>query len=221
MTRPFSVGLVPGVSADKWVRVWRERLPDAPLSVVALPHDGVPAAVSGEVDMAFVRLPLDPAAAARLQVIQLWEEKPMVVAARDHPVRAFDAVVLADLAGEEQRAGWDDAVLDLVAAGHGVARMPQSVFRAAGRRDLVAREITDAEPTRVGLVWDPASAGSSTEEFIGIVRGRTANSSRGAADPEPAAERRAAARPARAPRRPDPSTSRRRTNGGRKARGGR
>src|SRR5206468_584131 len=72
-------------------------------------------------------------------------------------------------------------------AGHGIARMPQSVFRATGRRDLVAREVTDAEPTRVGLVWRNSSSGPLIDEFIGIVRGRTANSSRGdaGADPEP------------------------------------
>jgi hypothetical protein len=104
-----------------------------------------------------------------------------VIAAKDHPVKVFDTVALADLEGEELYPGWDEATLDIVAAGHGIARLPQSVFRATGRRDLVAREIRDAEPTRVGLVWRTSSAGPLIDEFIGIVRGRTANSSRGAA----------------------------------------
>jgi hypothetical protein len=101
-------------------------------------------------------------------------------------VKVFDAVTEADIADEELYPGWDDAVLDIVAAGTGIARMPQSVFRATGRRDLVARPVTDAPPSRVGLVWLRDDEDPLVEEFIGIVRGRTTNSSRGDAEPAPA-----------------------------------
>ena len=80
-------------------------------------------------------------------------------------------------------------MLDIVAAGHGIARMPQSVFRATGRRDLVARPISDAPTTRIALVWLRDEGGPLVDEFIGVVRGRTANSSRSdaaAPSPEPA-----------------------------------
>jgi DNA-binding transcriptional LysR family regulator len=180
----LEIGVVPGVSADKWIRVWRERMPDVPLTVVAVDEGAALEALESGTDMVFSRLPVE-GADEELHVIPLWSETPMVVAAKDHPVKVFDAVTLADLADEELYPGWDEATLDIVAAGHGIARMPQSVFRATGRRDVVAREITDAEATRVGLVWRSSTSGPLIDEFIGVVRGRTAQSSRGAGAPDP------------------------------------
>ncbi len=192
MAEALRIGVVPGVSADKWVRVWRERMRNVPLEVVPLPDKDAAAALEEAVDMVFARLPV-PGSGEELHVIPLWTETPVVVAAKDHPIKVFDSVTVADLEDEELYPGWDEGTLDIVAAGHGVARMPQSVFRATGRRDLVAREVSDAEPTRIGLVW--RAGGPLVDEFIGIVRGRTANSSRGMAAPSPRK-----ARPAPEPR---------------------
>lgn len=206
MAEALTIGVVTGVTPDKWVRVWRERMPRVPLHVQPVDEDRAVAALGTGVDLVFVRLPLtDP---DDLHVIPLWEESPVVVAGRDHPVKAFDAVALTDLADEEQHPGWSDEVLDLVAAGHGVARMPQSVFRAIGRRDLVARPITDAATTRIGLVWRREAGGPLVDEFIGIVRGRTANSSRSEDAPAPAPSKRAAGRPERRGRASRPSRRR-------------
>jgi DNA-binding transcriptional LysR family regulator len=199
------IGVVPGVSADKWIRIWRDRMRNVPLEVVPLSGEDAAGALGETADMVFARLPL-PEAGDDLHVIPLWTETPVVVAAKDHPIKVFDSVTVADLEDEDDYPGWDDATLDIVAAGHGIARMPQSVFRATGRRDLVAREVSDAEPTRVALVWRAASDGPLIEEFIGIVRGRTANSSRGAgSSPAPPRERTA--------RKPPPKTGRARGRG--------
>jgi DNA-binding transcriptional LysR family regulator len=181
----LTIGVVVGVSADKWVRVWRERMPEVPLSIVPVDEGAALEALAETADMVFARLPVaaDEGENDDVNVIALWTETPMVVAAKDHPVKVFDTVTLSDLADEELYEGWDDATLDIVAAGHGIARMPQSVFRATGRRDVVAREVTDAEPTQVGLVW--RTSGPLVDEFIGIVRGRTANSSRGGPEETP------------------------------------
>ncbi len=184
------IGVVAGVTPDRWVRVWHERLPEVPLRIE--PVDDPAAALRDGVAMVFARLPVAGIADNDLHVIRLWEETPVVVAAKGHPAQVFDTVTEADLAGEEVRPGWGDDVLDLVAAGHGIARMPQSVFRATGRRDVIARPVSDAEPTRIGLVWLRSAGGELVDEFIGIVRGRTANSSRGdaaAAESEPAPKR--------------------------------
>ena len=214
MAEALRIGVVPGVSADKWVRVWRDRMRDVPLEVVQLPPEAAASALTEDVDMLFARLPLETE--DEVHVIPLWTETPMVVAAKDHPIKVFDSVTLADLEDEELYPGWDEATLDIVAAGHGIARMPQSVFRATGRRDVVAREIRDAEPTRVGLVWRAASSGPLLYEFIGIVRGRTANSSRGTATPpSPTSARESAPVPRK--RRADP----RKGMGGRGRRKGR
>ncbi|MBW4041760.1 MAG: LysR family transcriptional regulator [Acidobacteria bacterium] len=210
MPAPFVIGVVTGVTPDRWVRVWRERLPEVPLQVV--PVDDVAVALASGVSMVFARLPVEGVDPERLHTIALWEETPVAVAAKDHVVKAFDAVTEADLADEEVHPGWGDGVLDIVAAGHGIARMPQSVFRASGRRDVVARPITDAPSTRIALVWSRDEGGPLVDEFIGVVRGRTANSSRGdAAAPPPEAAKplkapqtgaKAPARQDRRPRRP-------------------
>ena len=76
------------------------------------------------------------------------------------------------------------AAVELVAANVGVAVMPQSVARALSRRDVVARPIDDGEETRVALAWATDRTTADVEEFIGIVRGRTANSSRGEPTPK-------------------------------------
>lgn len=183
MPDPFVIGVVTGVTPDRWVRVWRERMLDVPLEI--RPVEDVAAALRSRVRMVFARLPVDGIDPSEVHVIPLWDETPMVVVAKDHPVKVFESVTEADIAEEELYPGWDHGVLDIVAAGHGIARMPQSVFRATGRRDVVARPVSDAPPSRVGLVWLRDDADPMVEEFIGIVRGRTANSSRGDAGQEP------------------------------------
>jgi DNA-binding transcriptional LysR family regulator len=178
------VGFVPGVTLTKWRRIWAERFPRLGLEVVAVPEAGQHAALTGEtVDLCFVRLPLDD---PRLHLIPLWSEQPVVVAARDHPVAVFDTVTLADLAEEDVLEGFaGDEVLDLVAGGAGIVYLPQAVARAASRKDLVHRPVTDATPTQIGLAWLRENPHEMIEEFIGIVRGRTANSSRSAQRAQP------------------------------------
>jgi DNA-binding transcriptional LysR family regulator len=67
---------------------------------------------------------------------------------------------------------------ELVAANVGLALMPMSVARAHSRRDVIARPVTDAADTGIALVWPRESDDPRLDTFIGIVRGRTANSSR-------------------------------------------
>ena len=68
--------------------------------------------------------------------------------------------------------------IELVAANVGVAVLPQSVARAHSRKDVVARPLSGAPDTGIALVWPTRDAHPLCDEFIGIVRGRTANSSR-------------------------------------------
>ena len=84
-------------------------------------------------------------------------------------------------AGGDTEPDWA-GLISLVAANVGVAIMPQPVARALSRRDVVATPITATLETRIALVWVTARQIPETEEFIGIVRGRTANSSRGAGE---------------------------------------
>ncbi|MFF2082138.1 LysR family transcriptional regulator [Nocardia sp. NPDC058176] len=193
------VGFVPGVTVSKWARIWADRLPDHPLEVVGVAQGEQESALrDGRVDLCFVRLPIDRTA---MNAIPLWRETPVAVVQKDDALSLLDAVSPADLAEEtlQDSADLDQAAdtLALVAAVGGAAIVPQSIARLHHRRDLVYRPISDTEFTEIAMAWPAGSDTDLLEEFVGIVRGRSANSSRGAApEPERAARPRAAA-PAR------------------------
>ena len=138
-------------------------------------------------DVAFVRLPVQRDG---LNVIPLYSETAVVVVPKEHPTAAFDAVTLADLAGETRQdshlAGDSDSLRDaveLVAAGVGVLVVPQSLARLHARKDLTYRPVTDAPATQIALAWPAERTTELVEEFVGVVRGRTAQSSRGTPTP--------------------------------------
>jgi DNA-binding transcriptional LysR family regulator len=205
------VGKVPGVTVSKWYGIWAERFPRVRLIVTDVDEkDQRRVLTGGEVDVCFVRLPLD---VEGLHLIRLYEEAPVAWVSKDHVVAAVDEVTLADLADETVLTSFTTDAIDLVANGEAVLHVPQSIARSESRRDLVYRPITDAPETTVGVAWLMDEGNELMEEFIGIVRGRTANSSRTArarADngqatpprPEARKEKRDGARPPRYPRRP-------------------
>jgi DNA-binding transcriptional LysR family regulator len=181
MPDPLLVAFVPGVTPGKWERVWRERRPGGRLDLVALPQAAALAALrDGSVHLALVR---DVSADDDRHAIPLYREAPVVVAPKGSLVAALDVVDLADLADEnvlpvDLLDGTAADAVELVAANVGVAVMPQSVARALSRKDVVARPLRDAPDTGISLIWPTASPHPLSDVFIGIVRGRTANSSR-------------------------------------------
>jgi DNA-binding transcriptional LysR family regulator len=145
--------------------------------------------------MALVRLPVD---GDGLHCVRLYEEVPVVVAGRDHLVAAADpdGVTLADLADEQlvlpHPSGWtpDAAQLawppmtaaeavETIAAGTGIAIVPMAVARLHARKDVVTRPVTDLAPSTIALVWRVDRDDDRTQAFVGVVKGRSARSSRG------------------------------------------
>ncbi|UAL31562.1 LysR family transcriptional regulator [Nocardioides rotundus] len=191
--QPFRVGFVTGATPDKWARVWRERYPRRPLELVPLAESEQESRLRDwSVDMALVRLPVDRDG---LHLIPLYDEVQVVVAGREHFVAAGEEVELADLTDEQlvapHRSGWEPQVeqldwpamsekqaVETVAAGTGVVLLPQSVARLFAPKDVVSRPVPELEPTRVGLAWLVERDDDVTQDFVGVVRGRTANSSR-------------------------------------------
>jgi len=196
------VGFVPGVTVTKWRRIWADRFRRIDLAVIEVAQSAQRSALDdGQVDMCFVRLPLADDA---LHVIPLYEEVPVVVVAKDHPISLFDEVTLGDLSDENILDGADtDVAIDLVAGAAGVLLVPHSIARSHSRRDLVYRPISDATPTQIGLAWLTGNPHEMIEEFIGIVRGRTVNSSR---SPRPAATAPATPPTARRPQNAPPKS---------------
>ncbi len=198
MDGTLRVGIVPGVTVSKWSRVWADRLPDTPLEIVlTTPETQASVLRDAEVDMSFVRLPIDEDG---LTLIPLWTETAVVVLPRDHEASLFDGVTLADLADERLLDGEVADDIELVAAGVGLRILPQSLAQLHARKDLLYRPVTDAEGTRIALAWRAGDDRPELEEFVGIVRGRTARSSRvaGAAEAEPAPAKRTAKAKAKA-----------------------
>ncbi|MFE9826535.1 LysR family substrate-binding domain-containing protein [Streptomyces sp. NPDC005791] len=216
----FRLAYVPGVTPTKWVRIWNERLPGTPLALV-----GVPAAEAagllrdGGADAGFVRLPVDR---TDLSAIPLYTETTVVVIPKDHAATAVEEMAAEDLAEEivlhplddpldwerppgrpafERPATTADAV-ELVAAGVGLLVVPQSLARLHHRKDLTYRPLTGVPESRIALSWPEEKTTDLVEEFIGIVRGRTVNSTRGRppTPPQPKATR--AARKNGAPHKP-------------------
>ena len=70
-----------------------------------------------------------------------------------------------------------DAV-ETVAAGTGIAIMPMSVARLYQRKDVVQRPVVDLDPTSVVLAWLVEKDDERAQRFVGVVRGRSARSSR-------------------------------------------
>ena len=178
----FRVGAVPGVTLSKWSRAWAERRADLPLEVVEVdPTDPLARVSDGSVDMVLARLPL---ATEGFSAIPLYEERVVVVVAKDHVLAALapdEEVPLADLA-DEHRHDADlspaDAVA-VVATGAGVALMPQSLARLHAQKGTTYRFVADAPGTIIALLWAEDRDDDDTDDFVGVVRGRTARSSRG------------------------------------------
>lgn len=195
---------VAGVSPSKWLRVWNERRPELLLEAIVVDEpDQLSALLAGEADLAFVRLPVDTEG---LHAVALWEELPVVVLPKEHPLADAESLTLADLEGEAPAPVQADVAMtiELVAAGTGHAIVPHSIARLHRRKDVVAIPVTDAAASQISLVWRRDRDDADIQEFVAVVRGRGAKSSRGSADDPPpmkpakaaklaAAERRAAA----------------------------
>lgn len=207
MTGSFTLAYVPGVTPAKWARVWQDRLPETPLHLVQVTAAEAAGKVrSGEADAALLRLPGDR---EDLHAIPLYTETTVVVFPKDHEFAAAEELSLEDLRDHvlwqplDDPLAWDalpgqapverpqttaDAI-ELVAAGVGLLVVPQSLARLHHRKDLKYVPLTDAPQSRVALSFPIRDENPDlVEHMIGVVRGRTVNSTRGPA-PEPAAKK--------------------------------
>jgi LysR substrate binding domain len=202
-SRGLRFAYVAGVTPGKWIRRWEERMPDIPLESFMI-DDAVQLDVlrDGSADLSFVRLPVDRAG---LHVIPLYEEQPAVVAPKGHEISVFEEVALADLAEETfldvAEMGGPEMALQVVASGAGLVILPMPVARHLNVKETVARRLTGSDGTQIALAWPRDSGSEVIEEFVGIVRGRTAQSSR-----QPSAQQEKAKKA--------PKPDRRRTNAG-------
>jgi DNA-binding transcriptional LysR family regulator len=206
----FRLLVVPGVTVDRWSRAWSERVPGVELQLVPTEAGAAATLLPEQAEAGLLRLPVDP---DTFHAIPLYTEATVVVIPRDHLLAAADQVTVAELADDALWRPVDDvldpipgttvaphrpattaAAVELVAAGVGVLVVPQSLARAHQRKDLTYRVIADAPTSSVALVWARDRPSDLIEEMIGIVRGRTANSTRGRTQPPAAPSVRSASK---------------------------
>lgn len=194
---PFRLGVIPGATPGTWVDRWKERMPQQPLELVPLSvADQHAALLGGDVDAAIVRLPIERDG---LHVIPLYDEVVVVMMSKESHLTAADELAYDDLVGEVVIVPLDDVLgLDLpgtvapafaalettedavatVASGIGCVIVPMSLARLHQRRDAAHRVLRGAPASTVSLAWVADRTTPAVEAFVGIVRGRTTNSSR-------------------------------------------
>ncbi len=193
--RTFRLGAVPGATPGKWIDAWKQRMPRVPLELVPIEAATQRAALDG-VDAALVRLPLTDDS---LHIIPLYDELPVVVAAVDSHLMAAAELTGSDLEGEVVIGLTDDVLgpLELpgtsparfaalptneaivtAASGVGIVIVPMSLARMHHRKDIDHRVLVNGPVSTVALVWPRERTTPDVETFVGIVRGRTTNSSR-------------------------------------------
>lgn len=195
--RVLRLGTVPGATPGRWIDTWQERMPHVRLELVPMAFATQRTALEDStVDLALVRAPFDRDG---MHAITLYEELPVVIASAESHLLAAEELSPADLEGETLLRSTEDVLgeLDLpvvparippldtvedaiatVASGVGIVVAPMSLARLHHRKDVEYRVLRDAPVSPVLLAWPIDATTPDIEAFVGIVRGRSARSSR-------------------------------------------
>lgn len=199
----FSTGTEPG----KWFRRYRDSHPPESLVTVDA-DDAMDVLLAHEADLALTRLP-DSRVDDSFHVVQLYEEAPGIAVPKDSVYAEVGEDVTQEDVAEEivnYRIAQDGSVdvpalrtaLQVVAANVGVAIAPRPLLKVLSKKRVVALGLEDPTVARtvIALVWRRADDGDEIQDFVGVAKGRTRNSSRNAA-PKRSAREKAKAKQAR------------------------
>jgi DNA-binding transcriptional LysR family regulator len=178
------------------LRAFRERSPDVTIEVRELPPgDQTEALKRGELDVGFVRAPLQE---PQLASETIRKEKLVLALPADHRLAIRDRIALGAVAREPfvffpraRGPGFFDLliaycrdsgftphivqeapqidVLALVAAGFGLSILPESV-REQRRADIVLRPLIGSPTTELRLVWRSGDTSPAVARFLETVR---------------------------------------------------
>lgn len=197
--------------ATEHAPIARKAVPESPFAHMSIVRpDREPASTDGEKyhsirlyeELPVVILPVDHVLTVLDEVpVEELAEEFLLQPASDIP--AYEEVSRAwrESAGRIVPEGLNDKeTIELVAAGVGLYIVPMSIARFYHRKDLTYRPVAGLDLYPVHLVWPRAPKGEPRSEeleallqdFIGIVRGRTATSDRGSETRQARAERIAA-----------------------------
>lgn len=210
-TAPSEAPAEVSAEATEHAPIERKDVPENPFAHMSIVRpDREPASTDGEKyhsirlyeELPVVILPVDHVLTVLDEVpVEELAEEFLLQPASDIP--AYEEVSRAwrESAGRIVPEGLTDMeTIELVAAGVGLYIVPMSIARFYHRKDLTYRPIAGLDTYPVHLVWPRAPKGEPRSEeleallqdFIGIVRGRTATSERGSETRQARAERIAA-----------------------------
>jgi DNA-binding transcriptional LysR family regulator len=147
-TKHLAVGFAPGLSIAPAVQAFEIEHPEVEVDLVRLNwYEQGEALVDGRIDVGYLRRPFYDRG---LRAIPIGEERSVVFLPSTHELANRDFLMLAELDGEKvldgdrRHTSTIEEKLELVAAGHGVAILPESVGRYYSSESLSRLPIVDA-----------------------------------------------------------------------------
>lgn len=204
------LSFVTGTEPDKWFTRFRDRTRHR--FVTADSVDPLGELLDARADLALTRLP-DARLTADHHVVVLYPETTGIAVPKDHELTLLDTVTPGDIEGEIVNWSTPDsgevdveavrAGLQVVAANVGVLIGPRPLIKVLSRRQIEHRDyVGDVPGTEIALVWSREKDSEAIQDFVGIARGRTPNSSRQAAPKRSAREKALAKQERRAAEKP-------------------
>ncbi|MBP3088910.1 LysR family transcriptional regulator [Corynebacterium sp. sy017] len=199
----LTLSFVTGTEPEKWFHRFNERTKDEtlhtfssddPLESLLAAQDQLGLAKDQDIpsaDLALVRLPdarLDELG-DHVHIVQLYAEQPGIAFSKEHTLSLYETVSQEELAGEIINYRWlsgqklDIAQirtgLSVAAANVGVVLAPRPILKVLAKKEVVHRGfIGDSPESSIALVWYKDRDCAAIQDFVGIAKGRTANSSR-------------------------------------------
>ncbi|MEU7484441.1 LysR substrate-binding domain-containing protein [Streptomyces sp. NPDC042319] len=147
-TQRLVVAFSPGLHVSDAIRAFTARHPEVETDVVPVRWWEQDAPLrDGRAQVAYIRRPFDEAG---LHLIPIGREPRLACMPSTHPLAGREKLTSADLDGVRmldaptRRTSSLEEKFELIASGHGIALVPQSVARAYSRPDLVHLPVTDA-----------------------------------------------------------------------------
>ena len=204
----FATGTEPG----KWFERFRRATDHGGLETIDA-DDALGPLLSGEVDVALARLPqggIDKRISEdTTHIVRLYTEARGVAVPKDSVFAELgESVDPRDIADEylNYRIGPDASLdideiragLQVVAANVGIVIAPRPLLKVLSKKQVVPLELKDPQvpQTEIALVWLKENDSEAIQDFVGIAKGRTLNSSRHEA-PKKTAREKAKAKQAR------------------------
>lgn len=207
----FGRGMAPSRWAERWEQISGVPLELVPVNIAYGRNDRIESEVTLERVLPG-ELPVGSTEPGRTRhAIQLYTEQLSLVVARDHELAEQDTISRAELATvtlldhPQHPAAWPApqpwadpswmpttlrAALQLVATGAGGIILPTMLARhLSDKREHALLALADAEAfpgTTVWATWDVSRDAADVQELVGVLRGRTARSSRSGTDAETA-----------------------------------